>query len=402
MAVQSVPRIRGPRWSRRLVLGAAAATAAGLVLPRTAGAQTDAAGEWQPIHTASAGPGPTLRLRRGEELRVRLINDANAPTAIHWHGVRVPNAMDGVPGLTQAPAAPGASFDYRFTPLDAGTFWYHPPVAADGQQGLGPSGALIVMETEPVAVDQDVLLFVDKIAADTPPRTIAVRANERIRLRIVNALADRLLPVQIEQHRVFVMAIDGQPAEPFPARDSRVTLAPGNRIDLFAATTLPPGSTTLIVAELPEGRLPLGRIVYDPGVPARAAPPADVTPLPANPLPSQMDFRGALRADISLDGGIVAPAGGRPLFSAKRGRAVMLALVNRTAAAHVVHVHGHAFRLLDSLDDGWKPFWLDTMLVSAGQTARIAFVVDNPGKWMLDGRMFGEKAAGRGAWFEVL
>ena len=79
----------------------------------------------------------------------------------------------------------------------------------------------------------------------------------------------------------------------------------------------------------------------------------------------------------------------------------MLALVNR-AVAHVVHIHGHAIRLLDSLDDGWKPFWLDTVLVPGGQTARIAFVADNPGKWMLDGRMLGQRAAGRGTWFEVL
>src|SRR5947199_26458 len=74
----------------------------------------------------SAAPGPVLTVRRGEELKVRLINDLPVETAIHWHGVRVPNAMDGT-ALTQKPVAPGASFDYRFTPPDAGTFWYRPP-----------------------------------------------------------------------------------------------------------------------------------------------------------------------------------------------------------------------------------------------------------------------------------
>ena len=69
-----------------------------------------------------AAPGPLLRVGRGEELRVRLINAHPASTAIHWHGVRVPNLMDGVPGLTQAAVAPGATFDYRFQPPDAGTF----------------------------------------------------------------------------------------------------------------------------------------------------------------------------------------------------------------------------------------------------------------------------------------
>ena len=61
-----------------------------------------------------AVPGPTLRLKRGEELRVRLVNELPEPTTIHWHGVRLPNSMDGVPHLTQPPVAPGASFDYRF------------------------------------------------------------------------------------------------------------------------------------------------------------------------------------------------------------------------------------------------------------------------------------------------
>ena len=91
-------------------------------------------------------------------------------------------------------------------------------------------------------MDQDVLLFVDNIIGGRPPRAIAVRANERVRLRIVNALGDRVLPVQVEQHRFFVMAIDGQPAEPFPVRDSRVMLAPGNRIDLFVDMASPPAA----------------------------------------------------------------------------------------------------------------------------------------------------------------
>src|ERR1041384_3792061 len=72
-------------------------------------------------------PGPTLRGKRGEELRVRLINELVTDMTVHWHGVRLPKAMDGIAGLIQAAVAPGESFDYRFIPPDAGTFWYYAP-----------------------------------------------------------------------------------------------------------------------------------------------------------------------------------------------------------------------------------------------------------------------------------
>jgi FtsP/CotA-like multicopper oxidase with cupredoxin domain len=85
----------------------------------------------------------------------------------------------------------------------------------------------------------------------------------------------------------------------------------------------------------------------------------------------------------------------------KRGRAVMLAFANRSAFPHAMHVHGHHFRLLDNLDDGWKPFWLDTVVVLPDQTARIAFVADNPGKWMLHCHRLEHADTGMATWFEV-
>jgi len=102
-------------------------------------------------------PGPTLRITRGEDLCVRVVNDLAEPTSVHWHGVRLPNAMDGVPGLTQAPIAPGTSFDYRFRPPDAGTFWYHAHIGAQVDRGL--YAALIVEEAQPVDVDRGIVLM---------------------------------------------------------------------------------------------------------------------------------------------------------------------------------------------------------------------------------------------------
>jgi FtsP/CotA-like multicopper oxidase with cupredoxin domain len=111
--------------------------------------------------------------------------------------------------------------------------------------------------------------------------------------------------------------------------------------------------------------------------------------------------RGQQQPIWTLAGRGSAGHDGPPLFKVKRGRAVVLAFLNRSAFPHAMHVHGHHFRLLDNLDDGWKPFWLDTVLVPPAQTARIAFVADNPGKWMLHCHRLEHADTGMAAWFEV-
>jgi FtsP/CotA-like multicopper oxidase with cupredoxin domain len=301
-------------------------------------------------------------------LKVRLINELSEPTAIHWHGIRLPNAMDG------APVAPGQSFDYRFTAPDAGTFWYHAPGSAQDRL----HGGLLVDELEPVAVDRDVVLV---LGGTGPQQDIPVRQNERVRLRLINP-THTAITVRLERHAPRVMAIDGQPAEPFPARGGAIRLGPGNRIDLFVDAVLESRTRTPIeIAHGQSGFVPAAHLVYADGPPARPVPLAEPAPLPANGLPERMDFRGALKLDVPLP--IAAPADRAPLFRIARGRVVMLALRNARTVAQSVHVHGHSFRLLDRLDDGWKPFWLDTLLIGPGETERIAFVADNPGSWRL-------------------
>ncbi|MGZ5897668.1 MAG: multicopper oxidase family protein [Xanthobacteraceae bacterium] len=405
-------------------------------------------------------PGPPLRLKRGEELRVRLINELDDGTTVHWHGLRLPNAMDGVPHLTQLPVQSGASFDYRFTPPDAGTFWYHAHYLSSEQVGRGLYGPLIVDESDQVAVDHDVVLVLDdwRLNSDgrvapfgglhdaahagrlgnllavngAPAFDLVVKTNERIRLRLINAANARVMPLRLVGHRANVMAIDGQPSEPFIARDGRLVLGPGNRIDVFFDATLSTGTNAPLVL-FEDVERPLVRIVYDSS-PGRSELRLDPVPLPDNPLPKRMDFAGALKRDVPIDGGAMAmmgslmggggmmgrgpaaPSGssiwalanrasdghsGAPLFSVARGRTVMLAFTNRTAFPHAMHLHGHHFRLLDRLDDGWKPFWLDTIVVPPAEPVRIAFVADNPGKWMIHCHMLEHQESGMAAWFEV-
>ena len=106
-------------------------------------------------------PGPEIRVRQGERLRITVENRLAEETTVHWHGLRVPNAMDGVPHLTQKPIAPGETFVYEFDVPDAGTYWYHPHQRSFEQVGRGLYGPLIVEEREPIQVDRDVTWVLD-------------------------------------------------------------------------------------------------------------------------------------------------------------------------------------------------------------------------------------------------
>jgi FtsP/CotA-like multicopper oxidase with cupredoxin domain len=407
-----------------------------------------------------AAPGPILRVRQGEELRVRLVNELEQPTLIHWHGLRLPNAMDGVPHLTQLPVGPGERFDYQFIAPDAGTFWYHSHFRSSEQLGRGLYGPLIVEETVPIAVDQDILMVLDdwRLADDgqihesfgTPMDAshagrlgqyltvngqasldIAVRSNERLRLRLVNAANARVMQLRLDRHQATVMALDGQPTKPFVLRNTRLVLPPGGRADLFVDATLDGAADAPFILEYGRGQeLVFARLVYR-GEPKRSVPLGPPQPLPANPLPTQLDLREAFTLDVPIDGGamsmmmrggMMGPGmmgmgrtgmfwalanqsstghDGPPLFRVARGRTVVLTYINRTAFPHAMHVHGHHFRVLNRGNQGWKPYWLDTVLVDVEQSERTAFVADNPGKWMLHCHMIEHQETGMAAWFEV-
>src|SRR6185503_17821750 len=118
-------------------------------------------------------PGPELRFRQGERLRIGVENALAVDTTVHWHGVRVPNEMDGVPQLTQPPiGANGGRFTYEFELRDAGTYWYHPHLGSAEQVARGLYGPLIVDEAEPPAVDRDVVWVLSDWRLDRAARIV--------------------------------------------------------------------------------------------------------------------------------------------------------------------------------------------------------------------------------------
>lgn len=478
--------------SRRRILAGLGATATLVALPPPFSVAQTAGGDGFRVLRAKSGtahlrglaarptpiwgydglsPGPTLRVKQGEELKIRLVNDLDQPTAIHWHGLRIDNAMDGVPHLTQRLVAPGESFDYRFTPPDAGTFWYHTHFLSSEQLERGLYGALIVDETTPVNVDRDMTLVLDdwRLTAngDIDPSfgnmhdammegrlgqyatinsqdefEIKLRSNERVRLRLINAANARIFRLRITDHETRVMAVDGQPCPPEVMADGWLRLGPGARTDLFLDATLKSGATARVVIDNGRGgEFAIGTMVYDSSAPLRDAPLPAPDALPANPLPTQFDLKSALAVDIPLDGGMGMMMGGMgggmgsgmrgamgpgrfngfglpsqerlwalasisssghdgpPLFRVARGRTVLLNFVNRSLIPHAMHVHGHHFRQVS--DGGMKPYWLDTVIVDPERSERVAFVADNPGKWMLHCHMIEHMATGMAAWFEV-
>ncbi len=357
-------------------------------------------------------PEPEPRFRRGDELDVTLRNDLPVPTVLNWHGID--GAVAAEPLAGRPPLASGTRDTFVIPLRHAGTFLYDLRLLGDGLAKPLPARALIVAESEQVPVDRDEVAMIEDwrlrpdgsivtpgsdVTGTVPIYTvngrtsldIVARARQRLRIRFINSCHRNVIAVKIEDHDAHVMAIDSQPSEPFPARNGQLVLAPGTRVDVFIDAVKPPGSTSSIL--LHDGTEPrtIGRLVISGDAPVRPAALPPAPPLPSNGLPAQLDLKNAARVELSLGGSQadwVRPsnfaAASAPAFRVKPGRTVVLALTNRDKHPYVFHLHGHHVRLLDRLDDGWKPFWLDTLVVDAGQTQRVAFAAEHIGHWLME------------------
>lgn len=406
-----------------------------------------------------AVPGPELHVRQGERLRVAVTNRLAEGTTVHWHGVRVPNAMDGVPGLTQPPIAPhGGTFVYEFDALDAGTYWYHPHSRGYEQVARGLAGVLVVEEPEPLAVDRDVTWvlqdwrlqrdaqiapgfgsMMDRTHAGRIGNTVTVngvvaesfdvRAGERIRLRLANLAPARIFGLEFRGHRPLVIAYDGQPVEPHEPGGGMVVLAPGERVDLVLDLAGAPRERFDVIDRFyRQNAYRLLSLEYAKAPPLRARF-GPVPRLAPNPGP-EIDLARPVRSDIVFRGGMGPATMGRggmgpgmmgggmswtlngvvgdehhlhqPFVTLERGRTCVFAFANETDWHHPIHLHGHFFRVLarDGRPTRFRE-WRDTVLLAPRERAEIAFVAHNPGDWMLHCHVLDHQAAGMMATLRV-
>lgn len=380
-----------------------------------------------------SSPGPELRIKQGQEIDLNFENGIEQGSAVHWHGIRIANAMDGVPYMTQPMVEPGQSFAYRFKTPDAGTYWYHSHNRSWEQVARGLYGALIVEEETPPAVDHDITVFLDdwriertgEIIEDfgnrrdfshagrlgtyarAVPSIQQVRKGDRVRLRFINAATARIFPLEITGVEGRIVALDGMPLKEPQDIDTHF-LAPAQRMDVIADVE---DTISFVLASRPEP-YPLGEIEVVGSNETPASTPISALPAAKVPLPKANEAReltltmrgGAMGGqhagdDIwSFNG--VSGMTDMPWQQFQRGETARIKLVNETSFPHGIHLHGHHFYEVD--ENGVLGAYRDTTLLQRQQSRDILCVFDNPGKWLMHCHMLGHQASGMKTWLEVL
>ena len=399
-----------------------------------------------------AGMPPVLRMKKGEPFAARLINGIDDPTTIHWHGIRVPNKMDGVPFLVQPYVYTGDHFDYAFTPPDAGTFWYHPHCNTLTQMGHGLTGVIVVENPNDPQFDAEVVInlrdwrlgddgqFIDQFRPRDAARAgtygtvrtanwldqpqFDAPAGGLVRLRAAITDVTRIYAFRVEGAEAAVIALDGNPVPQRFAPDA-LQLGPGQRLDL--AIRMPDdegavvslgdvrGTKPKIVATLRAVGKSLKRDVRD------------LAPLETNPV-AEVDVANAKHISLALSATAEnVPADGicgslgysfwainkvpwpgdtsdptAPLAELKLGKSYVIDMENLTPQSHPMHLHGMSFKVLSSSTRPVQPMVSDTYLIQPDEKVQLGFVADNPGDWLLHCHIIEHQKSGMTSYVRVV
>ncbi|TIS60992.1 MAG: multicopper oxidase family protein [Mesorhizobium sp.] len=399
-----------------------------------------------------AGPPPIVRMRKGQPFAGRLINGIDDPTTIHWHGIRVPNKMDGVPFLVQPYVYRGDHFDYAFTPPDAGTFWYHPHCNTLEQMGHGLTGVIVVENPSDPAFDAEAVLnlrdwrlgddgqFIEPFRPRDAARAgtygtvrtanwldqpqFDAPAGGLVRLRAAITDVTRIYAFRLDGAEAAVIALDGNPVPQRFAPDA-LQLGPGQRLEL--AIRMPDeegavvslrdvrGTKPKILATLRSVGKSLKRDLRDFG------------PLEANPV-AEVDRASAKRIPLALSAtaenvpgdGICGSLGysfwainkvpwpgdtpdpTAPLAELKLGKSYIIDMENLTPHAHPIHLHGMSFKVLSSSTRPVQPLVSDTYLIQPDEKVQLGLVADNPGDWLLHCHIIEHQKTGMTSYLRVV
>ena len=400
-----------------------------------------------------------LKLQQHLPAEITVRNQLPEASSVHWHGMRVPNNMDGASGLTQNAIEPGDSYTYRYTPRDAGTFWAHSHHNTYEQLARGLYLPLIVEESTPYPVDHDHILVLDDwrvnstgqldleslgsmhewthggrmgnlltVNREITPR-LQVQADSRTRLRILNAANSRIMTLELGGLQSWIIAKDGQPLTRPLKTNNSLTIAPAERYDLIVDIPDDWQGEQAIYETSSKTRVAGAFWLVTPG----NKPPAErqePQALPVNPLPALKEEQPDQQAQLLMTGGAmgglrsavyrntrmsaqklsvnkqawafngVANLPDTPLLSARSGETVELEIINDTRWPHGMHLHGHHFQLHGS-DRYEAGMWHDTVLMARNEKLIIRFQAGEPGRWLLHCHMIEHQAAGMATWIEV-
>lgn len=340
-------------------------------------------------------PGPVLRAVEGQLVEVRLVNaSVPARVTLHWHGVDVPNAADGVAGVTQDAVPVGGTYTYRFVVDQAGTFWYHSHQVSPTQVQRGLFGALVVAprRVDPAVRDELALVHVygglQTLNGRTGDAKVDVAAGTRVRVRVINT-DNGAASVWASGSPYRVLAIDAFDVNaPTPVRDQVVRLTAGGRVDVEvtapARVELGGAGAVVLGAGATATPQPTKRVDFlTYGEPAKIGFDAD---RPDRTFRYSIGRRPGFakgRPGLwwSINGGLFPDV---PMFVVAEGDVVRMRIKNSSGDVHPMHLHGHHAVVLarNGVKATGSPWWVDSLDVASGDSYDIAFKADNPGIWM--------------------
>ncbi len=375
-------------------------------------------------------PGPVLEARLGDRVKVHFTNDTDMDMSLHWHGLRVTPEMDGIMQMMGDAIGPGESFDYEYTIVDGGFYWFHTHMDTATTIEAGLYGPILLHAPDEVAPDCDMPLVLDDVLLDedtlqiAPPDTSMMqlmgrlgnvlmangRSDRRVAwtkgqttlLRLVNASNARYWDLSLEGHEMTVVGSDGGfLAAPYTV--DHLVMAPGERVMVVVEATGEPGAEYRLMNKrfqlheedgdmieydpMGDGENPVMSFVYGEGTVAGSGwtQPTPDAPAWSGPV-ENVGHHWLLEEDMA--GGTVSIDGETwpdvPMVDVMMNTDTTFEVENASEMHHPFHIHGNRFQVVEvggvapAEAQGWK----DTFDIPPRTTVKLVSALDNPGEWM--------------------